>query len=188
MVELFKKIQQAGALGVRVVIGKEEGESLVVVIRQEDLPEDIIAAGHELADLLGLRREAAEYTVAYGETARNDRELAIQTRSMMAIMVELAGQVNVPDSHIVEGRTVAARPVGNLESTNVHDLERLIDIKVSKDQPDEGFVAVQYKNYWFWLDDRDFKSKRTFAYLMILFSLTETGGREALPLITIPAG
>ncbi len=24
-------------------------------------------------------------------------------------------------------------------------------------------------------DDRDFKSKRTFAFLMILFSLTETG-------------
>jgi len=38
------------------------------------------------------------------------------------------------------------------------------------------------------VDDRDFRTKRTFAFLMILFSLTETGGKEGLPLVTIPSG
>jgi hypothetical protein len=47
---------------------------------------------------------------------------------------------------------------------------------------------VNYRNHWFWIDDRDFKSKRTFAFLMVLFSLTETGGKEGLPLVTIPSG
>ena len=40
----------------------------------------------------------------------------------------------------------------------------------------------------FYINDRDFKSKRTFGILMIMFSLTETGAKEAMPLITIPAG
>lgn len=43
------------------------------------------------------------------------------------------------------------------------------------------------RNHWFWIDDRDFKSKRTFAFLMVLLSLTETGGKVGLPLVTIPA-
>ena len=58
----------------------------------------------------------------------------------------------------------------------------------SKEKPDYAFTAVRYRDYWYWVDDRDFKSKRTFAFLMILFSLTETGGKEGLPLVTIPAG
>jgi len=45
-----------------------------------------------------------------------------------------------------------------------------------------------FTDYWFWIDDRDFRSKRSFAYLMLLFSLTESGGKEGLPLVTIPAG
>jgi hypothetical protein len=40
-------------------------------------------------------------------------------------------------------------------------------------------MAMTYKDYWFWVDDRDFKSKRAFTFLMILFSLTESGGQNS---------
>ncbi len=58
----------------------------------------------------------------------------------------------------------------------------------SKKKPDSAFAAAKYGDNWYWIDDHDFKSKRTFAFLMILFSLTETGGKEWLPLVTIPSG
>jgi hypothetical protein len=35
---------------------------------------------------------------------------------------------------------------------------------------------------------KETKQKQTVAFLMILFSLTETGGQDGLPLVTIPAG
>ena len=47
---------------------------------------------------------------------------------------------------------------------------------------------MRYRNHWYYIDDRDFQSKRAFTFLMVLFSLTETGGRESLPLVTIPGG
>jgi hypothetical protein len=48
-------------------------------------------------------------------------------------------------------------------------------------------VAVQYRDHWFWIEDGDLKSKRTFAFMMMLFTLSDSGGKENLPLITIPA-
>jgi hypothetical protein len=48
-------------------------------------------------------------------------------------------------------------------------------------------VAIRYRNLWFWVDDRDPKSKTMFNSLLILFSLTETAPVQAAPLVTIPA-
>ena len=64
----------------------------------------------------------------------------------------------------------------------------LIRINHSKEEPENAFVAVKYLDYWFYIDRGDIISKRTFTFLMILFSVTETGGKEGLPLVTIPSG
>jgi len=185
IIELFALLQRGGAVGMRV--DKKEGaqDSTVVVIRRDRIPAEIVAAAEELAQLLGIRRHAPEYTVAYGEVARNDTELAMLTRSTLSIMIELAGQVRVPPEHVAEGRTPSSlADKGDTET----DKRRLIDIHSGRDKPADAFAAVSYRDHWFWIDDRDLKSKRTFAYLMLLFSLTETGGKEGLPLVTIPAG
>jgi hypothetical protein len=184
VVELFTHLQSAGALSMRVVPRGDLEESTVLVIRRQNIPAEITAISNELAKLLGVRNDASEYAVVYAENASNDTELAMSTRSILSIMVELSAQVTVPEEHVSEGRTYAslASPAGG------GDKRRLIDIRSSQEEPEDAFVSVQYRDHWFWLDDRDFKSKRTFAYLMLLFSLTESGGREGLPLVTIPAG
>ena len=172
-------------MGMRVTKKDDVQDSTVIVIRRDNVSPEISAAGAELAELLGIRQHAAEYTISFGEVARNDTELAMLTRSTLAIMAELAGQVRVPAVHVEEGRTVSS-----LVDRDNADVEQggLVDIRSSIDKPADTFVAVNYRDYWFWIDDRDFKSKRSFAYLMLLFSLTESGGKEGLPLVTIPAG
>ena len=37
-------------------------------------------------------------------------------------------------------------------------------------------MSVYYRNNWFWIDDGDLRSKRAFAQLMQLFTMTDTGG------------
>jgi hypothetical protein len=46
---------------------------------------------------------------------------------------------------------------------------------------------VRYRDRWYWIDDTDIASKRIFTFLMILFSLAETGQGVAAPVVTVPS-
>jgi hypothetical protein len=169
----------------RVVSGAGQSESTVILIRRERVAPEIQAAADELAGLLGIRPDASQFTVNYGEIAASDTEFAMLTRSTLSIMLELRAHVDVPPEDIAAGRTQATLPV---PADNHRALRMSVDIRSSLDRPEDAFVSVRYRDRWFWIDDRDFGSKRTFSFLMLLFSLTETGGKEGLPLVTIPAG
>ncbi len=184
VIHLVDMLQDAGAIGMRVLSDKSEKQTTLVVVRRNNMPADVVAAEDELTTLLGLQREAKEYTVVFGEISKSDTEFAMLTRSLLSMMVEMAGQIDVPVHHITEGRTLASL----IDTSNPGNVRRLINIHSSKEEPGDAFVSVRYKDYWYWISDRDFQSKRIFAYLMILFSLTESGGKEGLPLVTIPAG
>jgi hypothetical protein len=184
VIALLRKIQKSGAVGMKI-IKKGEDDSTVMFFYQENITPEIAAAFAELRQLLGLQPGVGEMTVSYGFLPANNQEMAMLTRSMMQIMVALSTQITVPPEHVADGRTVAS-----LSSSKnfTEDLGQFIKISSSTDKPENAYTAVKYKEHWFWVDDRDFKSKRAFAFLMILFSLTESGGQTDLPLVTIPAG
>lgn len=103
---------------------------------------------------------------------------------MLQVMLEVAATIEVPDEDIATRRAVpgvAALPEGDAGTVPLH-------IRTSANHPDESFVAVQYRNLWFYIADDDLPSKAVFTFLMLLFSLADTTERQALPLITIPAG
>ena len=106
------------------------------------------------------------------------------TRSTLQIMVNLATRIEVPEARVADGLTLPSM----VSRETVESKQRLIAIKSDIDKPKHAFTAVKYEDHWFWIDNRDFKAKRVFGFLMILFSLTETGGKGGLPLVTIPAG
>ncbi len=185
VIALLRKIQKSGAVGMRIVKGKDEKETTVMFFHQKNITPEIEATLQEVNRLLGLKPGAKEIQVTYGLIPASDREIAMLTRSMLQIMVELATQIDVPPQHVTEGQTIPSWvQIGSAEEK----IGQLIKIHSSPKQPENAFTAVKYEDHWFWIDKRDFKSKRTFAFLMILFSLTETGGKEGLPLVTIPAG
>ncbi len=168
----------------QVLKGKDERQTTVLFFHRKKLGPEAAAAIEEVDRLLGLNPDRRQVTVSYGLLPQDDAEIAMLTRSMLQIMIELAIQVDVPPEHVADGRTVAS-PVSPEDAANA---ARLVAIHHSKEEPENAFAAVKYRDHWYWIDDRDFKSKRTFTFLMILISLTESGGREDLPLVTIPAG
>jgi len=180
IVELMREIQKSGVVGMRIIKGKDNRDTTVMFFHKENIPPEIDKAREELGFLLGLQPGLQEAKVSYGLIPKDDTEIAMLTRSMFQIMIELASQFNVPEEHLAEGRTVPSL-------TGDSD-DYLIRIKHSKEYPGDAFTAIRYRDYWFYIDDRDIKSKRTFAFLMILFSIMETGGTEGLPIVTIPAG
>ncbi len=184
-IELLRKVQKSGAVGMQILKGDDQKETTVLFFHRQHLSADLEATLRELDELLGLDPDSQEFSITYGILPKSDKEIALLTRSILQIMIALATEVEVPPEHVAEGRTIPALERGD-ETTP--ERGRLIDIQYSPDKPENAFTAVKYRDHWFWIDDRDFQSKRTFAFLMILFSLTETGGREGLPLVTIPTG
>jgi hypothetical protein len=185
VIALLRKIQKSGALGMRVIQKKDLKESTVMFFHQKNISPEIEQAFEALNLLLGLEKGDREMTISYGFIPRTDDEIALLTRSILQIMVEMAKQIDVPAVHIAEGRTGGR--IANHRDLN-QDQVKLITVAQSVDRPEHAFTAVKYKEHWFSIDDRDFESKRSFAVLMLLFSLTESSGKEGLPLVTIPAG
>ena len=179
----FQRLQASGALGLRVEVSRESKmEGIVMTISQKNLPPKIQADRDLVRKLLGVRPDLQDIKVIYGGLSNSDDVIAIQTRSGLQILAELGANVEVPPEHIAEQRTYP--PIQETES-RVQPLPPLIRIHADKSQPADAFVAVKYRNYWYWIDDRDFRSKGIFTFLMIIMTLAEKGENVQAPVVTI---
>ena len=182
--DLFRTLQIAGALGMRVE-PDARGQEITVLTLGHDmtLTRDIEEARRELRELLRLDPEASEFRLAFGVSATDSRQIAIVTRSLIQLMQLMASQVDVPIEHITEGRV----PRGWAETPGMPAGTRLIHVYRGATAPDDAAVAIDYRGGQFWIDDRDLRSKRSLQLIMMMFTLASAGSKESLPLITIPA-
>ena len=144
-----------------------------------DIARDLAAA----RKLMGVDPNATETTVIYGSAPTAPNEIAILTRSIMEIIIEMASQIDVPEEHVAEGRTYATLPQVGSGEGQVPPFSR---VHTGKEKPAHAFAAIRNRGHWYWIDDRDRLSKTHFTFLMVLFSLTETGTPPQAPLITVP--
>jgi hypothetical protein len=185
LVASLHKIQKSVSIGMRIREKDDGKQKTMVVFRKEDIGADIEAEIDSVKKLLGLNPESQEFKIVYGALAKDDQEIAILSRSMLEILFELGSYIEVPESHVAENRATPAIVDDMDTATNIPPLIR---IQSGEEKPSDGFVVVYYRDHWFWIDDRDFKSKRMFSFLMFLFTLAETGTPTQPPLLTIPAG
>jgi hypothetical protein len=183
VVTLMRKIQLSGAVGLRVRVDVHSQRSHVLSFRSADIDEATLASIRELRELLGLDQDTNEFQLVYGGIAANGHEIAIQSRALMGIMQMMSAHVDLPPEHVSEGRAAPGLAMGQ----TIGGDRPALTIRCTKDRPDDAFVAVPYHDQWFWIDDRDLRTKRAFATLMLLFSLADTGAKAAPPTITIPA-
>jgi len=202
----LRRIQQAGALGMRIerrtnprefsgpgrrdegTAGRRieqwvEAEETWLFFREgidERTAEDI----HFLKQALGIRSDAREVRLVFGSLRRHEDEIALLTRSIMEILVELSASVEVPASHVAEGR---ARPSADPAVQPGRRQDSIVRIRSGGEPPQDAYVSVRYRNQWFWIDDRDLGSKRVFTFLRMFSSIAETGVAPQMPVLTIPA-
>jgi len=179
----FQRLQASGALGIRVEFSKESKlEGIVMTISRKNLPPAIQADRDLVRKLLGVRSDLQEFKVIYGGMSDKDDVVAVQTRPGLQILAELGANVEVPAEHISELRTYPPIPESR---GSAQSLMPLIRIHADKSQPADAFAAVKYRDYWYWIDDRDFRSKSVFTFLMIIMTLAEKGDNVQAPVITI---
>ncbi len=183
LLEKMRKIQASGAIGFKVQ--KLAEREAILLVFKEKVSEEIETASREVRQILGLDPQAQEFRVVYGSISTSSKEIAILTRSFIEIIIDLASYIEVPQAHVMERRvnpTFVEEPVTGVS------VPPLVQIFSSGGKPDDSFASVHYRGHWFWIDDKDLPSKRLFSFLMFIFTLTETGGKEGAPIVTIPAG
>jgi hypothetical protein len=183
LIEGMRRIQESGAIGMRVQ--KVNEKDAVMFVFGGKVDEKIQADILEVRKILGLNPRAKEFKVVYGSVAANDEEIAILSRSMIQVIVDLASCIEVPGTHIAEKRVNPSPQDDPVKGVPVPPLMRIYS---STQRPEDAFVSVPYRDHWFWIDDKDLPSKQLFSFLMFVFTLTETGGKEGAPIVTIPAG
>jgi len=184
LLERLRKIQDSGSMGLRV---QKTGEHEAIMMNFRSRTADAQTAQDVafVRKTLGLDPAGVEFRVVYGSSARDSGELAILTRSVLEILVDSASFIEVPSKHVDEKRV---NPTMSEEAVAGVAVPSLIRIQSSRFLPDDTFIAVPYRNHWFWIDDRDMRSKSFFSFLMFIFSLTDTEGKQGAPVITIPSG
>jgi hypothetical protein len=185
---LIRKIQLSGGVALRLKVDAQNNTTAVFTLARSDASPETLANRAELGRLLKLDPDATEFNLVYGATAASNTEIAMQTRSILQLMQSLAAQVDVPAKDLAEHRTYPGwESITNPPEDERLEDARLIVIHSSKENPPDAFVAVHYRNLWFWIDDRDLKSKRLFTFMMGLFTLADTSDKPPVPQLTIPA-
>lgn len=183
LVELMRQVQLSNAIGLRLNKLDNRQSTLLIIRGQTD--EASRANSLEIRKLLDLDPAATDLNIAYGSVAKDNHEVAILSRSILDVLIDLASYIETPTKHVEEKRVNPTMPPEFFEGKA---LPPLLRIHVASNRPEEAFVAVRYRDQWFWLDDRDMLSKRMFSFLMFVFTLVETGEKAPAPMVTIPTG
>ena len=153
VVELLGALRRDGILGFR--FDTQAGPRTAYLVLEEQQGKELDARARRLLDLLKLDPNVRSFPIRFGFGADRTTELRIYTRSLIEILSTLAGQIEVPADNVTAGRTYATQA----RAAELGVLPRLT-VRARELRPYHPFVAVDYRGTWYWIDDRDFASKR----------------------------
>ncbi|MEY2696607.1 MAG: hypothetical protein RL333_745 [Pseudomonadota bacterium] len=183
LIDLMRKAQLSNAIGLRTIKINDKQSTLFII--RSDMAQEVSIISEEIRGLLKLAPSTSALNITYGSVSGSDHEIAILTRSVMDVLIELSSYLDVSPNDVAENRVNQTPAIEQFKGT---DLRPLIRIHCSSWKPHEAFIKIKYRNQWFWIDDRDIASKRMLSFIMLIFSLVETDEKAASPVLTIPTG
>jgi flavin-binding protein dodecin len=174
---LFRRLQIDGQ-----VMTERDGDNGTALIIRSAAGDD----GAELRRLLGLDPAATRYEIVAARHADGPMQIALQGRSLLAVMFFLSQSVDAPESDRAAGRITSTRDA----TGSLFDWSRVVGaimhVRTGDVPPNQPAVQVAFRGHWFWIVDNDLTSKSTLALLRLLLFLKSGDIRSQSPLLTIP--
>jgi len=116
--------------------------------------------------------------------------LDLETRSLLQVLFFVSHGVDIPPSHRREGIVpqTCAYDGGVFDWQDVLGGLFRVHSCATKKPPECAYVAVKYRDHWYYIDQRDRESKATFALLLEVSRLELKSTESKSPLLTLPLG
>ena len=181
LVELIKELTSAGVMH-WVADPRKEVEFDILITNYAPAFSDKV---REYLNLLGIPTLADTskdiiLPVYFAVKGRELESIAISTRSTSDLIQILRAAIEVPDEHKNAGVTIDYPAVG-LTGKNLR-------IHSSKNKPARASVIINYRGYWFYIDDTDLHTKKFFRTLRSVWSVVIVAATDAsaAPVLTLP--
>jgi len=183
VIHLLILLADIEAFEVRIV--DQKGTKSAYLLFERNVPEATQSQINEFKTIIGLPLHINTFKITERLTDIKEDEIAIQTRSLSAMMNFLAKGVQVPPGHLADGRVIDLQiPTSDKNGKTLVPFH----MAFSKEQPKNTFAAVRYLDHWFYIDNRDIDSKRALGLIIAFFRLLAPTGGGAGPVVTLPSG
>ena len=112
-------------------------------------------------------------------------EIGLRGRSMLEIMQVASREVQVPREAIERGTAKPNQSQDLKSSTGASDW---LVINTSNSAPTDNSLSIEYRDHWYYIDESDLQSRKTFAMLTALFAVVGGTVPGAHPVLTLPVG
>lgn len=180
---LMGRLRRAGLLSFAYEVGDDDrvtGVDLVLENPDAQPSDDIRTLMKLFGRPLPARSEAQlRLPLRMGPLAAGQDALQVRTRSTLELLQLAARGVEVPEAQLAAGIAPSDEPASAQPFLHVHS---------STTEPEDPFVAVQYRGYWFWVDSTDIASKRGFVAMQTLLMSCLNPNNAAQPQLSLPIG
>ena len=139
VVELIREVQRSGEIGMRIEVDKAKKETTLLTFHRRDLGTETQSERAEIGRLLRLDPNINEYNISYGISAGGGSNIDLTTRSLIQIMLELAGTVDIPKTDLHDGGVYAVPP-------SIEGARALMRMHSGTEHPKDPFAAVHIRD------------------------------------------
>jgi hypothetical protein len=143
------------------------------------------AESEELISIFDQMQEKdGRYYALVRQGINSNGEVGLLSRSLLGCMYYLSLGVEV--SHLDCVPHTKNKDGSSFQwKTMMNDL---FTVHCTRKKPVHSAVAVQYRGFWYYIDEGDISSKRTFMLLMQLYNFHATNTGQSAPILTLPIG
>jgi len=180
--------------GKTVLVRKEQKLAIRINPHAVDRPEMM-----ELIELLNLEPDRLSYDLVVAPGMIPDPflyprppspEIRVMTRSASQVQFYIGNGVEIPEEHLASG-LVKPQVDDHGEPVDGRELTRgIFEVRTCRGRkpPSCAYVAISYRGYWYYIDDRDQASKATLSLVLQLSRLDFGNRGAAAPFLTLPVG
>ena len=182
--ELMRTLQRQNFINLNYELIDVES-TLVLSFAEEalELPETL-----KLIEMLRLTPNKTDYPLVINVMDHNPNHVSIRTRSVMGILYLLSQSVEVPQEDVRKGKLTTTKYADGRPFYWSDLFSNLFQIKSSSEKPSDAFVSIKYRGSWFYIDDTDVESKRTYSLFSQIFAIQAGKIKVERPTLTLPIG